>query len=88
MIPALSTLSPTGTSKILMISGFMMVRPMKPQTTEGIAASSSTRTLRLSRSLPVANSAMKMAAPREKGTATSMARPVTLAVPAISARAP
>ncbi len=71
-----------------MINGFMIARPMKPQTTEGMAASSSTVTFRNSRVLPVANSAMKIAAPSEKGMATSMASPVTLAVPAISARMP
>ncbi len=58
MMPALSTLRPTGTLKSLMISGFMIVRPMNPQTTEGIAASSSTSTLSASRGLPVANSPM------------------------------
>ena len=86
--PALRTVSPTGTSNHSMIRGFMMVRPIKPQTTDGIAASSSTRTLRNSRTLPEANSAMKMAPPSEKGMATTMARPVTLAVPAIRARMP
>ena len=65
-----------------------MLRPMKPQTTDGMAASNSTRTFRNSRVLPAANSAMKMAPPREKGMATTMARPVTLAVPAIRARMP
>jgi hypothetical protein len=44
--------------------------------------------LRISRVFPVANSAMKIAAPKEKGIATTMASPVTLAVPAISARIP
>ena len=88
MMPALSTFNPTGTLKVLMIRGFMMLSPMNPQTTDGIAASSSTRILSHSRVRPVANSAMKIAAPSEKGMATSTARPVTLAVPAISARMP
>ena len=57
-------------------------------TTEGIAASSSTRIFRVSRSRPLANSPMKIAAPSEKGTETIIASPVTLAVPAISARVP
>ena len=65
-----------------------MERPIKPQTTDGIAASSSTRIFRNSRVRPVANSPMYMAAPREKGIAISMASPVTLAVPTIKARAP
>ncbi len=88
MTPELSTLRPTGTSNVSMMSGFMIDRPMKPHTTEGIAASSSTRTFSASRTRPVANSAMKIAAPRENGTETSMARPVTLAVPTMSASAP
>ena len=58
MTPALSTLSPIGTSKISMISGFITESPMKPHTTEGIAASSSTATLSASRVRPLANSAM------------------------------
>ena len=44
MIPALRILRPTGTSNTSMISGFIIDNPMKPQTTEGIAASSSTST--------------------------------------------
>ena len=48
----------------------MIVRPMNPHTTDGIAARSSTRTFKNSRVFPVANSAMKMAPPREKGMAT------------------
>ena len=66
----------------------MMLSPMKPQTTDGVAARSSTSTFSVSRVLPVANSPMKIAAPRAKGTATSIAKPVTLAVPTIRARAP
>jgi hypothetical protein len=88
MIPALRMLRPTGTSKSRMIRGFMIERPMNPHTTEGIAARSSTRILRASRIFPEANSPMKMAAPREKGTETIMASPVTLAVPARRARIP
>ncbi len=53
-----------------------------------MAASNSTVTFRYSRVLPLANSAMNIAAPRENGMATSIASPVTLAVPAISARMP
>ena len=58
MMPALRTLSPTGTLNTEIIKGFMMTRPMKPQTTEGMAASSSTSTFNASRVFPVANSAM------------------------------
>ena len=64
----------------------MMLSPMKPQTTDGVAARSSTSTFSVSRVLPVANSPMKIAAPRAKGTATSIAPTVTLAVPTIRAR--
>ena len=40
------------------MSGFMMLRPMNPHTTEGMAARSSTSTFSVSRVFPVANSAM------------------------------
>ena len=81
IMPAFKTFKPTGTSKISMISGFIMLRPMNPQTTDGIAASNSTSTFRNSRVFPVANSAIK-------GIATIIASPVTLAVPTINARIP
>ena len=58
MMPEFRMLRPTGTSNVSMMSGFMMLSPMNPHTTEGIAASISTSTLRISRFLPVANSAM------------------------------
>ena len=58
MNPAFRTLSPTGTSNSRMITGFMIDRPMNPQTTEGIAANISTNTLSTSRVRPRANSAM------------------------------
>ena len=70
------------------MSGFMIDSAMNPQTTDGIAASSSTSTFSVSRVLPLANSAMKTAEPSENGIATTMASPVTLAVPAIRARMP
>ena len=88
MRPAFSTPSPNGTSKVWMISGFMIDMPTNPHTTEGIAASISTRIFRVSRVLPVANSAMKSAAPSDSGTEKSIANPVTLAVPTMSASAP
>jgi len=65
-----------------------MESPINPQTTDGIAASSSTRILRNSLVRPVANSAIYIALPRENGMAISIASPVTLLVPAISARIP
>ena len=77
-----------GTSNQSMIRGLRIDRPMKPHTTEGIAASSSTRTLRYSRARGEANSPMYRAAARENGTAVSTARPVTEAVPRIRANAP
>ena len=61
---------------------------MNPHTTEGIAASSSTNTFSNSRTRPVANSPMYIAAPNENGIATIIASPVTLAVPSISAKVP
>ena len=68
--------------------GFITVRPMKPHTMLGIAASSSMMIFKISRSLPVQNSEMKIAAPRPKGTAISIATPVTLSVPMSSASVP
>ena len=56
--PSVQDVESDGTSKTSMISGFMMVSPMKPQTTLGIAASNSTRTLRVSFVLGGANSEM------------------------------
>ena len=58
MIPALRTFNPTGTSNNSMMRGFMRLSPMNPQTTEGIAARSSTRTFKASLVLPLANSEM------------------------------
>ena len=51
MMPAVSRLTPPS-------SGPMTSRPMKPQTIDGIAASSSIRILRVSLTLPLANSEM------------------------------
>jgi hypothetical protein len=62
--------------------------PMKPQTTEGIAAKSSITIFKVSLVRWPQNSETKMAAPRPKGTAINIASSVTLAVPAISARTP
>ena len=62
--------------------------PMKPHTTEGIAASNSMIILSISFMRPVQNSEMNIAAPRPKGTAIAMARMVTLPVPTISASTP
>ena len=68
--------------------GDITLNPMNPQTTEGMAASSSITTFRVSLVLPVQNSETKMAAPTPKGTAMTMARKVTLKVPTISAPTP
>ena len=68
-----------------MISGFITVRPMKPQTTEGIAASSSMTIFSVSFDARPQNSETKTAAPSPNGTAMSIASPVTLTVPTISA---
>ena len=64
------------------------VRPMKPQTTLGMAASSSMTILSVSLSLGPQNSETKMAAPRPNGTASSMATAVTDRVPTVRARVP
>ena len=61
---------------------------MNPQTTEGIAASSSMTILRVSLSLGPQNSDTKTAAASPAGTAITMASSVTEAVPAIRARIP
>jgi glycogen operon protein len=57
-------------------------------TTDGMAASSSMTTFRVSLSLGPQNSEMKIAAPSPNGTAMIMARPVTLNVPIMRANAP
>jgi hypothetical protein len=61
---------------------------MNPQTTEGIAASSSITTFSVSLVFFPQNSETKIAAPSPNGTAISIASTVTLAVPAISASTP
>ena len=71
-----------------MINGLITMRPTKPQTTEGIAASNSMVIFRNSRVLPLQNSETKIAAPSPKGTARPMAMITTLPVPRIRARAP
>ena len=71
-----------------MISGFITVSPMKPQTTDGMAASSSMTILSVSFTRGPQNSETKIAAPMPNGTAITMASAVTLAVPAISASTP
>ena len=71
-----------------MITRFITVSPMKPHTTDGMAASSSMVTLSDSLARGPQNSEMKTAAPMPNGTASAMASRVTLAVPAISASTP
>ncbi len=71
-----------------MISGFITVSPINPQTTEGMAASNSTTILRISRILVGQNSEMKIAVPIPNGTAINIARQVTLPVPTIRASTP
>jgi hypothetical protein len=58
MTPPLRTFRPMGASKRSMMSGFMIMSPMKPQTTEGMAARSSVTILSTSRRRPPANSLM------------------------------
>ena len=86
--PPLSTVSPIGAPVSCMMSGLITVRPMKPHTTDGIAASSSMVILRTSFHRGPQNSETNTAAPSPKGTAKAMARAVTLAVPAMSASTP
>ena len=86
--PPFSTFKPIGVWKSLMITGFITVKPTKPQTTEGMAASSSMVTLSDSLARGPQNSEMKIAAPIPNGTANAMASAVTLTVPAISASTP
>jgi len=71
-----------------MISGFISVNPMNPQTTDGMAASSSMVTFSVSFHCGPQNSEMKIAAPIPNGTAINIASTVTLAVPAINASTP
>ena len=56
-----------------MMSLFITVNPTNPQTTEGMAASSSTVILSVSLARGPQNSEMKMAAPMPNGTASAMA---------------
>ena len=55
---AFKRFTPTSTLKNFWMIGPMMTSPMNPQMIEGIAASSSIRTLSVSFTLPVANSEM------------------------------
>ena len=61
---------------------------MKPQTTDGIAASSSMTILSVSLHLLPQNSETKTAAPSPNGTAITIASTVTLNVPTMSASTP
>jgi hypothetical protein len=85
---AFSRFKPTGAGNNAWITWFITLNPMNPQTMLGMAASSSINTFRVSFTRPVQNSETKMAAPRPNGMARSMARPVTLSVPMISAATP
>ena len=66
----------------------MTEMPMNPHTTEGIAASSSITIFSVSRTRGPQNSETNTAAPSPNGTAISIASPVTLNVPAMSASTP
>ena len=88
MIAPFRTVIPMGAPKICMINWFMMVRPMKPHTTDGIAARSSITIFSVSLSLGEQNSEMKSAEPKPNGTAISMESIETLTVPAIRANTP
>ena len=85
---ALNRFTPTGTWKTAMMTGLITLRPMKPQTTLGMAASSSITIFNVSFVLPVQNSETKIAAPNPKGTAITIASVVTLRVPTMSAPMP
>ena len=85
MMAPFRTVRPMGAPNNSIISWFMMVRPMNPHTTEGIAAKSSITIFRVSLSFGLQNSEMKRAAPKPNGTAMTIARTVTLMVPVISA---
>ena len=63
-------------------------QPMKPQTTDGMAASSSMTIFSPSFQRGLQNSDRKTAAPIPKGTAMAIESAVTAPVPAMSARAP
>ena len=66
----------------------MTVKPMKPHTTEGIAASSSITTFRISFNRAPQNSDMKIAPPKLNGTAMVIAKIATLKVPKMMRAAP
>jgi hypothetical protein len=88
MIPPLSTFTPTGAPVYWVMSRLITVKPIKPHTTLGMAASSSMTIFKVSLSLGPQNSDTKIAAPRPKGTAIAMASTVTLKVPTVSASVP
>ena len=71
-----------------MMSGWSTPRPMKPHTTDGIAASNSIVTFSVSFTRPWQNSETNTAAPMPNGTAITIATPVTLSVPTMSASTP
>ena len=85
---ALRTFNPIGTPKTLEMSGCITVKPMKPQTTLGIAAKTSMTTFNTSLTLPLQNSETNTAPPSAKGTAISMASNVTQPVPTMRAPIP
>ena len=76
--PPLRTFNPMGASKSRIISEFIIVSPMKPHTTEGIAASNSITILSVSFQRGRQNSETKIAVPTPKGTAINIASKVTV----------
>src|SRR5262249_10300883 len=74
--------------KIWLTIGPSTIKPMKPQTMDGMAASNSMMILSDSFTLPFANSEMYTAAPSPTGTAMMRAMKVVTNVPTINATAP
>lgn len=88
MMPPFSTFTPTGAPVVFSMTVFITESPMKPQTTEGIAASNSMTIFNVSLSRGPQNSETKIAAPSPNGTAMSIARSVTASVPTVKASVP
>ena len=80
--------SPVGMWKTFLIQGPRVIMPMKPMTTEGMAASSSMPAFRTSLSRRGAISAMYRAAAMPMGTEMAAAPSVTSSEPRISGRMP
>jgi hypothetical protein len=88
MIAPFRTLMPIGAPVACVMIGLSTTAPMKPHTTEGMAARNSITILSVSRVFEPQYSDTKIAAPSPAGTAISMASAVTATVPASSATMP